>query len=71
LYYYGLSKVNAQEVGIFTYINPIVTVIIAFPLLNELPSIYYIIGSFFVFGGIYLAEGRVNWRPAKKLKVKN
>jgi len=71
LYYYGLSKVNAQEVGIFTYINPIVTVIIAFPLLNELPSIYYIIGSFFVFGGIYLAEGRVHWHPINKLKQKN
>ena len=71
LYYYGLSKVNAQEVGIFTYINPIVTVIIAFPLLNELPSIYYIVGSFFVFGGIYLAEGRVHWHPVHRLKQKN
>ena len=71
LYYYGLSKVNAQEVGIFTYINPIVTVIIAFPLLNELPSIYYIIGSFFVFGGIYLAEGRVHWHLINKLKQKS
>jgi drug/metabolite transporter (DMT)-like permease len=70
LYYYGLSKVNAQEVGIFTYINPIVTVIIAFPLLNELPSIYYIIGSFFVFGGIYLAEGKVHWHPINKSKIK-
>jgi len=71
LYYYGLSKVNAQEVGIFTYINPIVAVVIAFPLLNELPSIYYIIGSILVFGGIYLAEGRIHWYPIHKLKVRS
>jgi len=69
LYYYGLSKVNAQEVGIFTYINPIVTVIIAFPLLNELPSIYYIVGSILVFGGIYFAEGKNPFQMIKKIKA--
>ena len=71
LYYYGLSKVNAQEVGLFTYINPIVAVVIAVPLLNEFPSIYYIFGSILVFSGIYLAEGRFYWHPVHRLKVKS
>jgi drug/metabolite transporter (DMT)-like permease len=71
LYYYGLSKIDAQEVGLFTYIDPIAAVIIAMPLLHEFPTIYYIIGSFLVFGGIYLAEGRIHWHPINKLKIKN
>jgi Integral membrane protein DUF6. len=71
LYYYGLSKIDAQEVGLFTYIDPIAAVLIAIPLLHEFPSIYYLIGSVLVFGGIYLAEGRVHWHPVHRLKQKN
>ena len=71
LYYYGLSKIDAQEVGLFTYIYPIAAVLIAIPLLHEFPSIYYLIGSVLVFGGIYLAEGRVHWHPVHRLKQKN
>jgi drug/metabolite transporter (DMT)-like permease len=68
LYYYGLSKIDAQEVGLFTYIDPIAAVIIAAPLLHEYPNIYYLIGSVLIFGGIYLAENRVHYHPFKKLK---
>ncbi|GIW64609.1 MAG: membrane protein [Patescibacteria group bacterium] len=67
LYYYGISKLEGQEVGIFTYIDPVVAVIIAYPLLGELPNFWYILGSIFVFGGIYLAENRVHWHPIKKV----
>jgi len=68
LYYYGLSKIDAQEVGLFTYIDPIAAVIIAAPLLHEYPNIYYLIGSVLIFGGIYLAENRVHYHPFKRLK---
>lgn len=71
LFYYGVSKIKAQEVGIFTYIDPIVAVIIAIPLLGEYPSLYYFLGSLLVFGGIYLAEGRVHWHPFHRLKKKS
>ncbi len=67
LYYYGISKLEGQEVGIFTYIDPVVAVIIAYPLLGELPNFWYILGSIFVFGGIYLAENRIHWHPIKKV----
>jgi len=70
LYYYGLSKINAQEVGIFGYIDPIVAVVIAIPLLGEYPTIYYLIGAILVFGGIYLAEGRIHWHPINKLALR-
>jgi len=68
LYYYGVSKIKAQEVGIFTYIDPVIAVLIAIPLLHEYPSIYFIIGSILVFGGILLAEGRVHWHPITRIK---
>lgn len=64
---YGISKIKAQEVGLFTYIDPVVAVIIAIPLLHEYPNLYYIIGSALVFLGIYLAEKRINWHPIHKV----
>lgn len=70
LFYYGVSKIKAQEVGIFTYIDPIVAVLIAIPLLGEYPNFYYLLGSLLVFGGIYFAEGRLNYHPFHKLKNK-
>lgn len=68
LFYYGLSKISAQEVGLFTYIDPLAAVVVAFPLLGEYPNIYFLISSFLVLGGIFLAEGRVHWHPFHKLK---
>jgi len=67
-YYYGISKLAAQEVGLFTYIDPVIAVLIAAPLLGEFPSWYYLIGTFLVFGGIYLAEGRIHWHPWHRLR---
>lgn len=70
LYYYGLSKLEASEVGLFTYIDPVVTILIAIPLLGEYPTKYFLVGSFLVFLGIYVAEGRIHWHPLHKLKNK-
>lgn len=65
---YGLSKINAEDIGIFTYIDPVVTILVAIPLLGEYPNLYFFLGSLLVFGGIYLAEGRLHWHPLHKLK---
>jgi len=64
-----MSRVKAQEVGLFNYLDPVVTVLIAVPLLGEHPDIYFFIGTILVFGGIYIAEGRIPWHPFHKLKV--
>lgn len=69
LFYYGVSRLKAQEVGIFTYIDPIVAVLIAIPLLGEYPNLYYFLGALLVFGGIYLAERRIHYHPLDKLKM--
>lgn len=67
LFCYGIGKIATQEVGIFTYIDPVVAVLIAAPLLNEYPNTYFFIGSFLVFAGIYISEGRLHYHPFHKL----
>jgi len=71
LFYYGVSKLKAQEVGIFTYIDPVAAIIVAAPLLHEYPNLFYVFGSLLIFGGIYFAEGRVHWHPWHRLKSRN
>jgi drug/metabolite transporter (DMT)-like permease len=58
LYYYGLAKIRAQEVGIFSYLDPVVTVLVAIPLLAEYPNAYFLFGTLLVFAGIYISEGK-------------
>jgi len=67
LYYYAMAKISAQEVGLFTYIDPVTAVVIAVPLLHEYPTSYFFIGTILVFVGIYIAEGRIHWHPIKLL----
>lgn len=67
LFYLGLHYIKASEVTIFTYIDPIVAVLIAIPLLHEYPNPIFIFGTFLVFFGIYVAEGRLHWHPLHKL----
>jgi drug/metabolite transporter (DMT)-like permease len=68
LFIYGIAKLEAQEVGIFTYIDPIVAVLLAIPLLHEYPTPPFFIGSLFVFVGIFIAEKRIHWHPLYKIK---
>lgn len=68
LFMYGISKLDAQEVGIFSYIDPVIAILIAIPLLGEYPTPIFFIGTLFVFLGIILAEGRLHWHPIHRIK---
>jgi len=68
LYAYGLSKISASESSIFTYIDPVAGTILAYYMLHEPITIPFMIGAFFIFGGIFVAEGRLHWHPFHKLK---
>lgn len=59
---YALSKMHAQDVGVFTYIAPVASVIVAAPLLGEFPDIFFIGGAFFILCGVILAEAHVRKR---------
>ena len=67
LFMYGLSKIHAQEVGIFSYIDPVIAVLLAIPLLGEYPTPIFFVGSLCIFIGIVVAEGRLHWHPLHRL----
>lgn len=65
---FGLKYIQANEVGIFSYIDPIIAALIAIPLLGEHITFTYLLGSFLVFLGIYIAEKRIHYHPFHRLK---
>lgn len=64
---FGIKYIKASEVGIFSYIDPIATAVVAFYLLHEHITIPYLFGAFLVFVGIFIAQGRINYHPIHKL----
>jgi drug/metabolite transporter (DMT)-like permease len=63
LYDYGVTYMKGSEIGIFGYIEPIVTILVAIPLLGEVLTTEYLLGSIFVFAGIIFAEGKLKYHP--------
>lgn len=68
---YGIKYIKTSEVGIFGYVDPLATIIVAIPLLHETITLSYILAAILVFGGIYVAEGRIPYHPFHLLKEKN
>jgi drug/metabolite transporter (DMT)-like permease len=69
LYSLALKYMIASEVGIFVYMDPVIAVIIAIPLLGEKLTPIFLLGSFFVFLGIFISEGRLHYHPFHKLRA--
>lgn len=67
LYDWGIKKVETQEIGLFSYIDPITAALIAVVILGEAITPIFIFGSILIFLGIYIAEGRINYHPFHKL----
>lgn len=64
---FGIKYIAVSEIGIFSYVDPIATILVAVPLLHESLSTPYVIGSFLVFMGIIVAEKRLNYHPFHRL----
>lgn len=67
IYDWALAKLPAYRTSIFTYLDPVVAILIAIPLLGEKITVPFIIGSVLVFLGILIAEKRLHWHPLQKL----
>lgn len=67
-YNFALKNIVANEVGIFFYLDPVVAVVIAIPLLGEVITIPYLFGSLLVFLGLFIAEGHFPYHPSLKLR---
>ena len=60
---WALKYLTASDVSVFIYIDPVVTILIAAPLLGEFPDAVFVFGTVFVLLGILLAEGRFHYHP--------
>lgn len=67
---FALSRLPAHEVSVFTYMDPVIAVLIAIPLLGEKITFPFIFGSILIFTGIFIAEKRLHWHPLHKLLKK-
>lgn len=67
LYNFAIRKIKTSETGIFLYIDPFITVLIAIPLLHENITPTFIVGALLVFIGIYVAEKRIQYHPLHRL----
>lgn len=65
---FALKYISASEVGIYLYMDPVIAIMIAIPLLGETITALYLIGSLFVFAGIFIAEGRIQYHPLHLFK---
>lgn len=68
LYNFSLKYMVAGEVGVFFYLDPVIAILIAVPLLGEMITLPYIFGSLLVFSGLFLAEGHLPYHPSLKLR---
>lgn len=65
LWEWGLSKIPAARVGFFFYLDPIAATIVAVLLLGEKITPLFILGSLFIFLGLFLAERRLPYQGTK------
>lgn len=70
LFDWALAKLPANRTTVFTYLDPVVAILIAIPLLGEKITLPFILGSILVFLGILIAERRLHWHPLHKLLEK-
>ncbi len=66
--FFGLKNIKVSETGVFTYVDPIATILVAIPLLHEVITETYLISAVLVFLGIYIAEGRIHYHPFHLLR---
>ena len=56
LWYFVLTKMEASKLAVFNNIQPVLTTIMAFFLLNTLPSEFFIIGAIIAIIGVVITQ---------------
>ena len=60
---FAVKNMQTSEIGVFGYMDPIATAVIAIPLLGEQITLTYLTGAGLILLGIYVTEGRIHWHP--------
>lgn len=55
---YGLSKIEASETGIFTYLQPLFAVPISFIFLHEKITVPFLLGAVLIASGVFFSASR-------------
>ena len=63
-----LETMDQCRISCGQIIDPVIAILLAIPLVHEYPTLSFYIGTFFVFVGILLAEGRIHWHPIHRLR---
>jgi len=53
---YAVMKMNAQDVAIYSNTMPVISVLVAIPLIGEYPDVFFVLGSIGIFVGIYMSK---------------
>jgi len=69
LFAWGLSKISATDASLFSYIDPVAGTILGYFLLHEPISVPFLLGAILIFGGIFVAEGRIHYHPIQKFML--
>lgn len=56
LWYHGVNKLGSTRTAVYSNITPVLTVLIAWPLLSEVPTLWQVSGGVGIFAGIYLTR---------------
>ncbi len=67
-YSFAVKYIATSEVGIFLYVDPVVTAVIAWLLLGETVNPTFLFGAVLVFFGIFIAKGRLHFHPVHLLR---
>ena len=69
-YYYAIRYLLVFDIGVYSYLDPFVGIILAMSLLSEIPTSIFILGSILIFLGIFISEGRLHYHPFHLLAKK-
>jgi drug/metabolite transporter (DMT)-like permease len=68
LYFLGMSKLDTQSIAIFSYIEPVVSIILSIFILQESFTIFTIIGSVLIIGSALFSDIDFNFLFKRKNK---
>lgn len=71
LHAFAIKYISASEVALFAYVDPVIAMLIARPLLGETITSTFLVGAVLIFFGIFLAEGRLHYHPIHLLNRKD
>lgn len=67
LFFYAIRYKKAQSLGVYDYLQSVTTIVAAWIILAEKPSLHFVVGAVFVVAGLYIAEFSKN----RKLRPPN